>query len=164
MKSVKTIILIVAIGIISFNTMAQTADNKVPQAVLTSFSAKYPHAELKKWKANNNTYMARFIMNDKKYEASYSGNGNWLNTKRDIRHIKNLPDQIRMFLKSGSYASWHIDDMERLRTPSQNMYRVEVDNASGNKFTYEDAGSFEDYVLCFNDNGKLIKAVDNDNY
>jgi len=161
MKSVqiKTIILIAAMWIISYSSMAQKGTEGVPQAVLTAFSAKYPQAQLKKWKTNHNMYTARFVMDNKKYEALYSGDGSWVNTVRNIRHSANLPDQVRLYLKKSSYASWHIDNMERLRTPSQNLYQVEVDNASGNRILYEDAVSFEDKMLCFNDNGKLIKTI-----
>ena len=41
----------------------------------------------------------------------------------------------------------------------QNMYEVEVDNNSGNQMVYENAGSVEDKMLCFNDDGKLIKTI-----
>ena len=159
MKSLKTIILIAAMGIISYTTKGQKANN-IPPAVLTAFSAKYPQAQLKHWKIKNNVCTASFAAANKKYIASYSADGTWISTVRNIRHVSSLPDQARMFLKK-SYASWHIDNMERLRTPSQNVYQVEIDNDSGNKMHYEDAGSFEDYLLCFNDEGKLIKKIDN---
>ena len=162
MKNLKvTVILIAAMGIISYSAMAQKADNNVPQAVLTAFSAKYPQAQLKSWKTKHNTCTASFVINNKNYKAAYSTDGNWLNTVRNIRHTSSLPSEVSLYLKKGSYASWHIDDMERVRTPLQNMYQVEVDNNSGNKMIYEGGGSFEDKVLCFNDHGKLIKTVDN---
>lgn len=163
MKSlkIKACILIAAIGMITYSAMAQNTYNKVPQAVLAAFSAKYPGVQLKKWKTNHNTSTAVFVMNNKKYQASYSNDGGWLNTVRNIKHTSGLPVEAMLYLKKGNYASWHIDNMERLRTPSQNIYQVEIDNASGNKMLYEDAGSFEDKLLSFNDNGKLIKATDN---
>jgi hypothetical protein len=163
MKSlkIKAIILVATIGMITYSAMAQNPNNNVPQAVLTAFSAKYPDVQLKKWKTNHSTSIALFVMNNKKYQASYSNNGEWLNTVRNIKHTSSLPVQAMLYLKKGNYASWHIDNMERLRTPSQNIYQVEVDNASGNKMLYEDAGSFEDKLLSFNDNGQLIKAIDN---
>jgi len=156
---VKTIIIIAAMGMISYNTMAQKSNNDVPQAVLAAFSAKYPQVQLKGWKTKDKMYIASFVMDSKKYKASYSDNGDWLNTVRNIRHTSSLPDQARIYLKKSSYASWHIDNMQKLATPLQNMYQVEVDNASGNKILYEDAVSFEDKMLCFNDNGELIKTI-----
>jgi hypothetical protein len=156
---VKTIVLIAAIGLISYSAMAQQTDKNVPPAVIKEFSAKYPGVQLKSWKAKDKAYIASFIMNNKVYEASYSGDGTWINTERNIRHISSLPFGAKSYLKTGSYASWHIDNMERVRTPMQNMYEVEVDNNSGNQMVYENAGSVEDKMLCFNDDGKLIKTI-----
>ena len=156
---IKTIILIMVMGMISYSTMAQKFNNDVPQAVLTSFSAKYPQVQLKGWKTKDKMYIASFVMNNKKYKASYSDDGNWLNTVRNIRHTSSLPDQARLYLKKSNYASWHIDNMQKLASPVQNIYQVEVDNASGNRMVYADAISFEDKMLCFNDKGELIKTI-----
>jgi hypothetical protein len=161
MKSLKTVILIAVTGMLSYSAMAQKGANVVPQAVQTAFAAKYPVAQIKKWKTKNNTSTAIFVMDNKKYTAQYSNNGDWLVTERTIKHSSNLPANIRTYLKKSSYASWYIDDMERVRTPMRNMYQVEVDNNSGNKMIYEGVGSFEDKKLCFNDEGRLIETINN---
>ena len=158
---VKTIALIAAIGLISYSSMAQQIGKDVPPAIVKEFSTKYPGVQLNSWKAKDNAYIASFIMNSKAYKASYSADGTWLNTERTIRHISSLPEGVKSYLKNGYFASWHIDNMERVRTPMQNMYEVEVDNNSGNQMVYENAGSVEDKMLCFNDNGKLIKTINN---
>jgi len=160
MKKLIIIVLVAAMGAISFHTEAQNSKN-VPQALAAAFTAKYPEAQLKRWKNDHNIYSAVFLMNNKKYQASFADNGTWIKTARNIRHISNLPAEVRSFLKTNGYASWHIDNMTRLRTPVQNTYQVEVDNASGNvKWIYEDAGSLEDKMLSFNDQGKLLKTTD----
>jgi hypothetical protein len=156
---VKTIVLIAAIGLISYGAMAQQTGKDVPPAVVKEFSTKYPAAQLKSWKAKDNAYIASFVMDNKVYEATYSGDGAWINTERTIRHISSLPEGAKLYLKNGYFASWHIDNMERVRTPMQNMYEVEVDNNSGNQMVYENAGSVEDKMLCFNDEGRLIKTI-----
>ncbi len=158
---VKTIVLIAAIGLISYGTMAQQSGKNVPLAVVKEFSAKYPGVQLNSWKAKDNAYIASFIMNNKSYKASYSADGTWVNTERTIRHISSLPAGAKSYLKNGYFASWHIDNMERVLTPVQNMYEVEVDNNNGNQIAYENAGSVEDKMLCFNDDGKLIKTINN---
>jgi hypothetical protein len=158
---VKTIILIAAMWIISYNTMAQKATDMVPQAVIASFSAQYPQAQVKDWKIKNNDYIASFILNNRKSQAFYSPDGAWLNTEITIRHTRSLPMDVRLSLKKGNYASWYIDEIKNVKTPSHNMYLVQVDNNSGNKMVYEDAGSVDNRTLYFNDNGTLIKAVSN---
>jgi hypothetical protein len=160
MKSlkVKIIALIVATGMISYNLMAQKAGKNVPQNVVTAFSAQYPQVQLKKWKTTRDTYIALFILNGKKYMASYSPDGNWVNTERMIRHTASLPDGVMSFIKTNGYASWHIDQLEKLQTPSQSIYMVMVDNHSGNPDGYENAGSSVDKTLYFSNNGSFIKA------
>jgi hypothetical protein len=152
--------LFAAMGLISFNAMAQKTKD-VPQTVQTAFSTKYPLAHLKDWKIKKNDYLAFFSMNNKKYDASYSKNGSWLITERDIRHRNSLPSDVRAFLKTGTYASWYVDDMKRVRTPKQNVYQIMVDNHSGTPSEYEGMGGADNRTLYFGDNGKLLKVIEN---
>jgi len=155
---IKSITLSIIAGLITFNASAQRAGN-VPQNVLSTFSSKYPQAQVKKWKSTHEAYIAYFTNDGKKYMASYSKNGAWVNTERDISRSSGLPVAVQSFLKTGTYASWHIDDMMRVRTPLQNLYVIKLDNHSGSPFDYEDTGSAENKMLSFNDNGKLLKVV-----
>jgi len=155
---VKTIILIAAIGLISYNTMAQKAQNMVPQAVITAFSAKYPQAQLKGWQTKNNACTASFAVANKKYKASFYNDGRWISTETQV---KRSSPKILAYLKKNNYASWYVDKIEKVETPMQSMYQVQIDNNSGNPTSYSNAGAIENKMLCFNDNGKLIKVVNN---
>lgn len=163
MKSlkIKTLILIAAMGIITIPAMAQNANNIVPQNVQTAFSSKYPQAQLKAWKVKHDTCMAMFTLNTKKYVAKYAKDGDWYSTERIIRHESSLPPEVQAYLKTSKYASWYIDDMRKVNTPMQSMYVVYLDNDNGNQMVYENVGSVVDRALCFNDNGKLVKVIDN---
>lgn len=163
MKSlkVKTIALIVVMGLISYNSMAQKATEMVPQAVLTAFSVKYPQEQLKNWKTKNNMYIASFAMANEKYKASFSNDGSWLSTETKIRKKANLPLQVQAYLKKSDYASWYVERMEKVQTPLQNMYQVQIDNNSGNPTSYSNAGALENKMLSFNRDGKLLKVVNN---
>jgi hypothetical protein len=98
-------------------------------------------------------------MKDKKYMASYAPDGAWLNTGRSLRHKSSLPPSAQSFLKTGTYASWHIDDMEKLHKPGMDWYEVYVDNNSGNTTAYENGGSVSTKKLCFDLSGKLTGVV-----
>lgn len=150
--------LFVALGLTSLTAFAQNSYN-VPQSVESAFSAKYPQARLKKWRSAKDCYTAFFTNDGKKYTAKYSISGAWINTSRDIRHKSSLPENLQSFLRSGTYASWHIDAMRRVRTPQANIYEVVLDNHSGSPIDYEDAGSAINRELCFDDGGRLIKEV-----
>ncbi|HEY4326821.1 MAG TPA: PepSY-like domain-containing protein [Mucilaginibacter sp.] len=154
---IKITIVFAAISMVSFNTYAQK-NKDIPQAILTSFSYKYPQAQLKNWEEKKSTYVASFVMQDKKYQAYYSKDGNWLNTESKIKRTSDLPADMRSYLKTSTYASWKIDEMKRVHTPTQDMYQVHLDNHGGNSLRYEDAISAEDRLLSFDDNGKLINV------
>lgn len=162
MKTFKTIVLVAAMGMISYQTTAQKGSS-VPQAVTTDFASKYPGVHVKKWKRENNQYVASFKMNRRQCQAFYTLNGDWLNTQIEMRHLKNLSSDIRAALGHSKYASYHIDGVERLRTPHEEMYIVEVDNNSGNKILYDNIGSYDDQLLYFSHDGRLTKSVNNSN-
>lgn len=162
MKKLKIAILAAAMGMISYPAMAQKA-SAVPQSVTTDFSSKYPGVHVKNWKTQDNQYVAYFKMNGRQCEAFYTMNGDWLNTEIAMRHLKNLSPDIRSALRHSRYASYHIDGVERLRTPHEEMYIVEVDNNSGNKMLYDNIGSFDDQLLYFTHSGRLVKSVNNSN-
>jgi hypothetical protein len=159
MNNIKSITLIAAIGLISFTVKAQQMNGATPQAVQSAFTAKYPTAQVKKWKTKKDTSVAVFTMSGKKYEAQYAGNGNWLSTARFLHHKSSLPMETREYLKTSKFASWHIDDMKKVHMPGSDMYEVFIDNNSGNKEAYENAGSVSSRELCFDLNGKLKQVV-----
>lgn len=157
---IKTIVLIAAMGIISYPVIAQKMTS-VPQSAIDDFSSKYNQAQLKNWKTENNEYIASFVMNNRKWQAYYDNNGHWVETERTIRHIKNLASDIRKSLRNSQFASYHIDEVRLIQTPSKTIYSLEVDNNSGNKMLYDNIGSFDDELLYFSPKGELIKTVNN---
>lgn len=164
MKTIKFIILVAAAGILSYNAEAQHKIKEVPQSVSSAFTNQYPQAALKGWSADKNQYIASFRYNNRDWEAHYSTDGNWLRSERNIKHMANLPYDVRMALKSSKFASYHIDEMARLQMPDHSyMYRLRVDNNSGNKVAYENSGSVDNESLYFGEHGRLIKTVSTNN-
>jgi hypothetical protein len=162
MKNLKNVVLAVAMGMISSYTLAQKG-NDIPQSVINDFSSKYPGITVKNWKTKDNQYVASFKMNGRQCQAFYALNDEWLNTEITMRHLKNLSPVVRNAIRHSKYASYHIDDVKRLWTPHVEMFIVEVDNISGNKMLYDNIGSFDDQLLYFSHNGRLIKSVNNSN-
>ena len=139
--------------------MAQKGGLAVRQAVLSAFSSKYSQAYLKSWQKTTDQFVASFTLNREKCKAYYTNGGNWVRTKTAMNSIASRPVNIRSSLKKGSYASYHVDQIEAVQMPSIQMYQLQVDNDSGNKSAYENAGLVNDKVLYYNDNGKLIRSV-----
>jgi len=154
------IILIAAIGLVSFKVMAQKSKNNVPQVVLTNFSANYPQVKLEHWKINKDTCIASFNWTHRKYQVFYSKAGGWLRSERIIRHKTSLPTEAQLFIKTGKYASWYIDELKSVKTPSESLFLVSIDNNNGNAVSYDDNGSVENKVLYFDASGKLVNVIE----
>ncbi|MBS1533043.1 MAG: PepSY-like domain-containing protein [Bacteroidetes bacterium] len=162
MKTLKSLILAAAMGMISYQAIAQRSD-RIPLSVTTDFASKYPGVKVRNWEAGNDQYVASFRLNGRQCEAYYAKDGAWRSTEVIMRHLKNLSPDIRKALRDSKYASYHIDGVKRLHMPNSEMFIVEVDNNSGNKMIYDNLGSFDDQLLYFTVNGKLVKTVNNAN-
>ena len=155
MKTLKIkITMLVSVAVMV--TTGAMAQNNTPQAVNNAFNARYMNAQMVNWKMKKDTCVAMFGMNNKKYQAYYMPDGSWIKTQRNVKHKTTLPMQARMVLKN-KYGSWHIDGMQKVETPTRNMYTVEVDNHSGMPNDTEN-GSDVDKTLTFSQNGRLIKV------
>ncbi|HVV55209.1 MAG TPA: PepSY-like domain-containing protein [Mucilaginibacter sp.] len=132
MKSLQlnVFILVAATGVMTTSAMAQTKDHNIPKVVITNFSAQYPHADLQKWQAKNDQYMASFKWDKHQYEAWYSPEGQWKKTDMDVKWSWDLPPAVRSSFKKSDYSSWKIDDMEKVETPFKDTYNVRVDNGN----------------------------------
>lgn len=159
----KSILLVAAIGTLSYNAMAQKKVKNVPPVVSSAFANQYPQANLKGWEMDRSQYIAEFKYDNRDWMAHYSADGNWLRSERNIKHIANLPADIRMAVLNSKYASYHVDEIARLQMPGQNnMYRLRVDNNNGNKVAFENAASVDNESLYFTEHGRLVKAVSGD--
>jgi hypothetical protein len=134
-----------------------TDNNKIPQAVKTSFSGKFPDGDLKKWEVRKEGYIARFKKDGKKQYAYYSAEGHWKGTESPIRWTRHLPDPVKTSWMNSGYAGWYVHNIKKIETPDQRLYVLHVNNTSlldGNK-----VDNFkEDHLLYFNTEGELIKT------
>lgn len=163
MKTIKSFILVAAIGILSYSADAQKKVKEVPPAVSAAFTNQYPQASLKGWSMDRDQYVAAFRYNNRDWMAHYSAEGNWLRSERNIRHMANVPYDVRMALRGSKYASYHVDAIARLQMPDNSyQYRIRVDNNSGNKVSYE-GGNIDNENLYFTERGRLIRTANSNN-
>ena len=161
MKSLKIIFLIAAMGVSTYAMAQQKV--VVPQSIVTDFSNKYPQARVKNWQAEKNQYIVSFVLNKQEVEARYNKDGNWISTATTLWHISDIPHKIIDSLRQSKFASYHINEAKNIETPSNTMYRLEVDNNSGNKQMYDNLGSYDNQWLYFSPDGQLIKYEANPN-
>ena len=129
---------------------------EIPKAVIDSFSAKYPHVSVKSWEIKDQNYTAKFLLDGRKFWAAYDKKGNWLNTMSKINWTWKLPKQVLNGLKHSQYASFKVNGIKDVQTPSKHFYQVLVDDSTAQPDADHAAVFTQNYVLAFDSNGVLF--------
>jgi len=139
---------------------AQGKNNKVPEAVVSSFNSKYPNVQVKSWKTHDQMYTAKIIMDRKKAFASFDASGNWINTVSKVSWTWDLPKPVNNGFKNSTYRSWNIYDIHQIEKPSGVYYQLTVNNANSTEIAYS-AGHFAtERQIEFNTEGALTATRD----
>ena len=121
---------------------------KIPAEVTDAFTARYPHATKVEWRDKLHYFEASFQLNGSSIMASFSSNGEWEGSEREL-DFNQLPDEVRDgFLKS-KYADRQkkdIYELQELGKPLQ--YRISVQKSGIQKKN-----------LYFDVNGRLLKEA-----
>ena len=120
---------------------------KVDDVLLNALNKKYPTAARVEWERNGSYYVAEFYDNGADLKVWFKKGGEWCMTEMDMeRNFSEVPAAIMEAMKTGKYASWEIDDIDKYEKPDEVFY----------VFTIETPGS-RDRVLFFSETGKLLK-------
>ena len=121
---------------------------KIPAEVTDAFTVRYPHATKVEWRDKLHYFEASFQLNGSSITASFSSNGGWEGSEREL-DFNQLPDEVRDgFLKS-KYADRQkkdIYELQELGKPLQ--YRISVQKSGIQKKN-----------LYFDVNGRLLKEA-----
>ena|SRR5882672_9373772 len=121
---------------------------KIPAEVTDAFTTRYPHATKVEWRDKLHYFEATFQLNGSSIIASFSSNGEWQGSEREL-DFNQLPDEVRDgFLKS-KYADRQkkdIYELQELGKPLQ--YRISVQKSGIQKKN-----------LYFDVNGRLLKEA-----
>ncbi len=151
----KTKVLIMAALVCnSFVSMSCSDDdnNFVPENVVTrAFDTKYPDARQVSWENEAGYVKAEFYTGSYEAEAWFDPQGNWLLTETDLPYNA-LPQAVRSAFEAGPYASWKVDDVDKLERPDTGTIYV-LDVESGER----------DADLHYSENGILVKEVTDGN-
>ena len=110
---------------------AQTVDkNNVPAVVLASFSSKYPAAEAKGWKINNDEYTTKAKEGGHKYFATFDKNGAWIYTVSKHNWPGALSPEVKRALNKNGYGIWHIYGVNIVDSPKGQIYQVMIDDSN----------------------------------
>lgn len=146
------ILLIGAIGLQS----CDDDNTSVPAELRKAFSDKYPSASRVEWEAVGGYYVADFYNSGSEASAWFTPNGIWCMTETDLSYLA-LPEVVRLAFQQSDYATWAVDDIDKLERPNmETIYVIEVQR--------ELQGMEEEMDLYYSEDGLLIKAVADGNY
>ncbi len=118
-------------GVLAF-TACHDDDDKftVPQNVREAFSQQYAGATRVEWDWERNGYVvAEFWLDNKKHEAWYTRDGQWLMTEIDCgENLSILPQEVLDAFYASAYSAWTVDDIDMIqRSGYADVYRIEVE-------------------------------------
>jgi hypothetical protein len=156
--------IIMVIMAIAIKVSAQNkSDNTIPQIIISAFNNKYPNTEVKRWKIENDRFIAKAIINKNKSFAAFDKNGKWINTVTKITWPWKLPKAVNAALNKTKYGNWHVYSMAKLERPLGGFYRIIVDNGN---LTADPTRQFPlatDKLLEFKADGTLINVIEINN-
>lgn len=123
---IRTIVLLLPIGLASTGQAQELVEDQVPAAVRTAFTTRFPHATAVKWEQENaTTYEAEFKDQGIERSANFDGKGTWTETETEIKEAE-LPAPVRATL-ARDHAGQKLKECERVETPTEGtIYEVEV--------------------------------------
>lgn len=151
MKTKVFLFALLACGIFACYSCSDDDNNYQPDdIVLRAFETKYPEASRIEWENKAGYKVADFRLDSYETEAWFQSDGSWLLTETDIPY-NNLPQAVKSSFETGNYASWRVDDVDKLDRPDvETVFVIEVE--SGN----------QEIDLYYSEDGTLIKEIKND--
>jgi len=149
--------LIFGLAVIAATSTVATAQKiaMAPESVKNSFSARFPNRQIKSWRKINETYVAAFVSDDKKYKVTFTSDGKWVKTETRIKW-KDVPTPVKAAFENSEYISWQRTGVLEMESPgSQPVYVIHVNN--GNSLDADHYAFKDDYTLFLTPEGKWLK-------
>lgn len=135
------------LGVVGLQSCDKDDDNHVQVSanLQEAFDTRYPNVSRVDWEQNGQFYEAEFADNGYENKAWFTPDGVWVMTEYDIPFAQ-LPQVVQDAFKTGAYASWRVDDVDKIeKTDASVIYVIEVE--SGEK----------EYELTYLEDGTLIR-------
>lgn len=118
-----TIVLTAFLLLATNGVFAETKDPEVPKVIIDAFNEKFPDAKDVEWEKDDLNYEADFEYGGYEYEVTYSADGTWLETKKEI-DVKEIPEKVLSAFKL-LYPKAKIVEVEEVETPKSKFYEIE---------------------------------------
>lgn len=135
------------LGVVSLQSCDKDDDNRlqVSANLQEAFDTRYPNVSRVDWEQNGQFYEAEFVDNGYENKAWFTPDGTWVMTEYDLRFTQ-LPQAVQDAFKAGVYASWKVDDVDKIeKADTSVIYVIEVESAG------------KEYELTYLEDGTLIR-------
>ena len=135
------------LGVVGLQSCDKDDDDRlqVSANLQEAFDTRYPNVSRVDWEQKGQFYEAEFADNGYENKAWFTPDGVWVMTEYDIPFAQ-LPQTVQDAFKTGAYASWRVDDVDKIeKTDASVIYVIEVE--SGEK----------EYELTYLEDGTLIR-------
>lgn len=140
-----------ALGAFSLTLQSCDDDNDsipVSDELRQALADKHGDAQRVEWETRGGYYVADFNEDNYEKEAWFDANGTWQMTETDIPGLAALPAAVRTAFESSRYATWRVDDIDKLeRNGLEPVYVIEVEQGN------------QEVDLYYSEGGLLIKEV-----
>ena len=117
------------LGVVSLQSCDKDDDDRlqVSANLQEAFDTRYPNVSRVDWEQKGQFYEAEFVDNGYENKAWFTPDGAWVMTEYDLRFTQ-LPQAVQDAFKAGAYASWKVDDVDKIeKTDGSVTYVIEVE-------------------------------------
>ena len=144
-----TLIVFILCGL-GFSQDKVINEQDVPKVVFDAYKLKYSNAVTKKWTEGDDNYEVLFDLKGTELEASFSFEGKWLETLKELEK-KNIPEVVLKGFKKSKFGKWKIIQSSTAETPEYKLlYFIEVKKRVRK--------IYRSHELYFTPEGELIKT------
>lgn len=97
-----------------------------PAAIRDFILQQYPGARILEYDYDDGMLEVEIYHGNREKEVYFNGAGAWVSTRWDLRRSE-LPEAVMAAVADSGYASYRVDDIEYVRTPSVGYYLVELE-------------------------------------
>ncbi|MFZ0490123.1 MAG: PepSY-like domain-containing protein [Salegentibacter sp.] len=134
--------IMTAAFVLALFTLTACGQGQVPQEVKSTFNNKFPDATNVSWdNENSDEWEAEFKQNGTEYSASFSSEGEWMETENQIDKAQ-LPSEVAQGLQS-KYPGASIEKAEKAERKDGTVYEIEIESDGGEmEVIFDSQGNF----------------------